>query len=194
MRALGNTGAHRGATRLQCFGMVLAGMALASPLKVGVVDGPSMEPAFQHRQVYLMDRTHYLYQPVRRGDVVVFRKDGEAYIKRVVAVPGDMIYLLRSMGTSPEDFREDLVVSRFQLPVLKRAIHKRPWADAHKLIRRRIPEGYYYVLGDNRGVSIDSRKFGLVSQDEIVGHVLFQSDRRVPGEAIAGRLTPQPRS
>lgn len=190
MRILKSLTFRRGATRLQCFGMVLAGICLASPFKVGVVKGTSMQPTLDHGQVYLIDRTHYLHRPVERGDVLVFRKDKVAYVKRVVAVPGDMIYLLRLAG-EPGD---DLVVSEFQLSRLKRAVNRPPWSKSHKLIQRRIPEGYYFVLGDHRNVSIDSRQFGLVKQDEILGHVLFMPEKQIPGDTIAGRFIPQPRS
>lgn len=190
MRLLKNFTVRRGATRLQCFALIAGGVCLAAPFKVGVVNGTSMEPTLAHGQVYLMDRTRHLRQEVKRGEVVVFRKDGVAYVKRVVAVPGDMIYLLRTPGGEGDD----LVVTTFQLPKLKRAIERLSWARAHRLIRRQIPAGYYYVLGDHRGVSIDSRQFGLVRKDEILGHVLFVPEDYSPGEALAGRFVPQPRS
>lgn len=187
-------GTRRGATRLHCFGFVLVGVLLASPLKLGVVDGSSMEPTLQHGQVYFMDRTHYLHNPVRRGDVVVFRKDNENYVKRVAAGPGDTIYLLRMREPRTEDVKEDMLVAAFQLPKLQAAMQRPPWSTSYKLIKRTVPEGFYFMLGDHRGVSTDSRQFGLISREEIFAHVLFMGNGPAPGEAIAGHFTLRPRS
>lgn len=190
MQDLSPSSTRWGASRLQYFGLVLAGVCLATPFKVGVVNGTSMAPTLDHGQVYLMDRMHHLHQPVKRGEVMVFRKDGVAYVKRVVAIPGDTIYLLRSVSESGED----QVVNTFQLPRLQRAMNRYSWASIHKLIRRTIPEGHYYVMGDNRNMSVDSRQFGLVRQGEIVGRVLFAPEQKITGETIAGRFVAQPRS
>ncbi len=187
-------GTRRGATRLHCFGFVLAGALLASPLKLGVVDGTSMEPTLRHGQVYLMDRTHYLHQPVQRGDVVVFRKNNVNYVKRVVAGPGDTIYLLRTRDPGLGECKDDMLVAAFQLPKLQRAMQRKPWSTSYKLIRRTVPKDHYFMLGDHRAVSTDSRQFGLVSREEIFAHVLFTNEGPPPGDALAGHFTLQPRS
>lgn len=112
-------------------------------LILATVDGPSMEPTFRSGERVLIRRTS---RP-RRGHVVLmrlparpgYRPDSQLLLKRVVAVPGDHV---------PDG-----------------------WAspDVHGIGDAEVPHGHYVVLGDNRPVSTDSRYFGLVPRDRVVG-------------------------
>jgi signal peptidase I len=140
---------------------LLAASALAARrlLIVITVDGPSMEPTLRSGEQVLIRRTHRL----RRGQVVIMRlpaksgrpPDPQLLLKRVVAVSGDHL---------PDG-----------------------WAspDLHGIGGSRVPPGCYVVLGDNQPVSTDSRYFGLVPRDLVVGVML----RRMIG---TGGLSPAP--
>lgn len=134
-------------------------------LRVGVVDGHSMEPTMKHAAVYLIDGSHYANRPVRRGDVVVAERNGRTYLKRVAAIGGDSIYFLRHRA-----HQERQIVPEFQLPAARRMTGRDPrkWFE---LTEVRVPPGHCYLLGDNVTNSIDSRDFGPVPLEEIRGKV-----------------------
>ncbi len=135
---------------------------------------------------------HYLLSRANpeRGDVVVLSspEDGTVLLKRVVAIPGDEIYVdsrgrLHLNGATVETYEEDewtyelLGRTPYTVRLTTRPIE--PYGP------KNIPENYYLLLGDNRGESQDGRNFGLVHRDAIIGR----------GIAIywrSGRLTWQP--
>src|SRR5713226_7515684 len=80
------------------FWVTLLGVATlraASPLTVTVVRGHSMEPTLRPGAVSVLDRSYYRFHPLSRGEIVVLRLGGETLIKRVYALPGDRVTLLR---------------------------------------------------------------------------------------------------
>ena len=117
-----------------------------------IVHGRSMDPTFGEGQFLIVSRAHYWFEQPERGDVVVFHapsKLDEDYIKRVIGVPGDHI-----------EFRD-------QQLYLNGALLDEPYlAEACDLFNRRdevwaeVPPGSYFVLGDNRNSSVDSRSDG----------------------------------
>jgi signal peptidase I len=101
---------------------------------------------------------------VRRGDIVVCTVEGETLVKRVVACPSDTIAM-----------RSGVVV------VNGAAVHEhiapeRQCRDSFPAYRLRSQE--YFLLGDNRRISIDSREFGPVDLDQLAGIVLFRATKR----------------
>jgi len=137
-----------------------------------------MLPTLHHRQVVLMER--HVSGPLYRGDVVVFEMDGEMMIKRVYAVAGDSLELIVAPnGASMLLATSDLASRRF------REYATRSW-DV-RLARVRVPEGHVYVLGDNYRESGDSREFGAIPEDQIMGRVLpaRQAVRRLPANLLA---------
>lgn len=164
-----------------CVGVVLCG--LFSPVKLGIVSGHSMSPTMRSGQPYLLDRASYLVRPVRRGDVLVFDHAGDTYVKRVAATAGDTVYLVRD-GSS-----EDVLVMDWQLPILRRAMNRYPGPVGVKLVRRVVPPGYIYVLGDNMDNSVDSREFGPVPTTAVRGRVLGVSGAPAMLAHLAGNFT-----
>jgi len=109
-----------------------------------VVDGKSMEPTFQNHERLLASKAYWLVGPIKKRDVVVIRgEDGSNIIKRVYGLEGDKI----DFFNIPEDW--ELSQGEYV-----------------------VPKGMIYVLGDNREVSEDSRKFGAVSIGEVLGKVI----------------------
>jgi signal peptidase I len=98
--------------------------------------------------------------------VVVFRKDGLNYIKRVIAVGGDTVYVT----TIPSTGREELVMD-WEVEKLRR-INRFVRYSAVKLVARRVPQDCCYVVGDHLANSVDSRELGPIGNDAIIGRMV----------------------
>lgn len=109
-----------------------------------VVSGNSMEPTFLSGQRLLASQAYWLVGPIRQKDVVVVKMEGTYIIKRVYKMAGEEV----DYANVPEDFRLGV--------------------DGKYV----VPEGHVFVLGDNREVSEDSRKFGAIPVDRIIGKVV----------------------
>lgn len=129
-----------------------------------VVEGSSMDPNMRDRDRLLVEKVSYRLHEPRRGDVVVFRTDDqEVLIKRVIAVPGDTV-LIKDHGVYvngmrlEEEYINGRMIAYTQIGPLT------------------VPDEHYFVLGDNRNVSRDSRDptLGFVEADAIVGRALFR--------------------
>lgn len=158
----------------------LALAAVASPFKLGVVTGYSMSPSLANRSLYMMDRTYFRSQPVKRDEIVVFRQDGGSYIKRVVGVPGDTIYTIRHK----DSYQEEMVMD-WQLERIRRAVSRPPWNRGMELIETQLGPDQYYVVGDNLAESVDSRTFGPISISSIQGRMLFAPPARPEMQHLA---------
>ncbi len=126
------------------------------------VEGDSMEPTLSDGERMLVTRG---YGAPRRGDVVVFHaryKSGQEddLIKRVVAVPGDRVSVSGGIATVNG------------LPELNYDYYPDP-GDRVVLDETVVPAGQLFVLGDNRPVSLDSRRIGLVPVGGVMGEVRF---------------------
>ncbi len=121
------------------------------------VEGPSMQPGLTTDQYVLVNKTAYLFRAPERGDVVVFhapRDPGKDYIKRVIGLPGD--------GIQTDDAK--VWVNGVELNESYIAEKYNPSGISWK-----VPANSYFVLGDNRLVSDDSRDWCYVPKDYMVG-------------------------
>jgi signal peptidase I len=124
------------------------------------VDGMSMVPTLQDRQFVLVDKLSYSFGAPQRGDVIVFEypKDHtQNYIKRIIGLPGDNVYV------SPEG---RVSVNGIVLTEPYISGYANPYPDHQPWV---VAPDTYFVLGDNRGASSDSREWGLVNRSEIIG-------------------------
>lgn len=153
----------------------LGGVWRWSPFRLGVVCGHSMHPTLRHGSLFLIERGYYQSHPIRRGDVIVFRTDKSVCIKRVYAIGGDLICVL----VAPET--PTVLIDPQRYPALVDTLSRWPHAAGIPRIFR-VPPHAVFVLGDNIGVSRDSRHFGLVTESQVIG--------RVPG---VGHGPPAPR-
>jgi signal peptidase I len=122
------------------------------------VSGFSMAPRISPNEYVLVNRFAYRLEPPQRGDIVAFRQsDARVFIKRVVGIAGDRIRIERGA----------VFVNGFALnePYV-RYPDNRSFSDAI------VPPGYVYVLGDNRADSEDSRFFGAVSDNRLIGRAI----------------------
>jgi signal peptidase I len=133
-----------------------------------VVSGSSMVPTFQDKNYLIIDELSYDFHTPARGDVIVFHPPGQPagiyYIKRVIGLPGETIKMANGVVTiinkeNPNGF------------VLSEPYISAPTAGAETQV---IPADNYFVMGDNRPYSSDSRVWGLLPRKNIVGHVLFR--------------------
>lgn len=129
-----------------------------------LVQGESMLPTFHDGERLLVDKLSYRFREPRHGEVIVFRYPADRqkrFIKRIVGLPGDEI-LIRDFTVYVNG--QPLEEASYTLgPTL------RPFGPVV------VPEGTYFVLGDNRNRSEDSRNplVGFVPRDHIVGRALF---------------------
>ena len=140
--------------------MLLIAIAAAFFLRTPQVDGLSMEPRVHAGEFVLINTLAYRFVPIRRGDVVAFRHDApnpETYIKRIVGLPGERVAV--HDGTVTVDGRP------LREPYVR-------FADRRSATPVIVPRDAYYVLGDNRAESDDSRNWGVVRRDEIAGKAL----------------------
>jgi signal peptidase I len=133
---------------------------VVQPVKV---EGTSMQPRLVDQERIFVNRFIYRFKEIRRGDVVVFwypKDRSKSFIKRVLGVPGDSV-----------EIREGSVYvnnAKIEEPYLKPEFR-----DYRSFQKARVPPGEYFVLGDHRNSSNDSRSWGFVSQSLIYGKAVF---------------------
>jgi signal peptidase I len=157
------------------YALVAVGLALfirffiATPY---IVSGASMEQTFQNHDYLIIDRISYDMSEPRRGDVVVFglpQEPSRDLIKRVIGLPGETVVL---SGESPSvSIVNDENPDGFVLD--------EPYLSQENLggatdMRVTLGPDQYFVLGDNRKVSADSRLWGTLPKKDIVGRVLLR--------------------
>ena len=161
-------------TRLLFLGAIpIAALPLGHNVRPVVVMGNSMSPTYHNGQVVWMRRFH-AGMPLHAGDIVVFRHDGGIAIKRVMAMPGTLLPRFRFRGGTYL-FEDEVPPSLYACIEKMRARGIVVRDDVH------VPEGCVYMLGDNRNASFDSRDFGPVALDEVMGVI--------PGAATRPRGT-----
>ena len=129
------------------------------------VDGMSMEPTLHNSEYILVNKAAYVFHAPHRGDVIVFEYPLDTsvdYVKRIIAIPGDIISVVGEKVTV------DGVTLRE--PYINSSDPFNPFAPIYN---RTIPPNSYFVMGDNRGNSSDSRQWGLVPRQNIIGQATF---------------------
>lgn len=133
---------------------------LYQPVKV---EGTSMLPSLQDQERIFINKFVYHFESIARGDVVVFRyprDPSKSYIKRVVGMPGDHIRIERGRV-----FLNGRRLAENYVP--------RDFVDSRSYPEIVVPDHSYYVLGDHRSMSNDSREFGPVDETYIYGKAVF---------------------
>ena len=137
------------------FTLVLFGLVFG----VGLVSGSSMNPLFQNKDIVLYTRAGNF----SRYDVVILQADGtliHKYVKRVIGVPGDVVNIDENGISINGEFLEESYTA---------GLTQANGAGQYPMT---LEEGEYFVLGDNRESSRDSRNFGAIKDNQIEGKVI----------------------
>jgi signal peptidase I len=135
---------------------------LYQPVKV---EGTSMTPALVNDERIFINKFVYRFgfSDIVRGDTIVFwapEDSTKSYIKRVIGVPGDVVEIV--------DGTVILNGQRLEEPYIRD-----DYRDRMSMSRRVVEDGHYFVLGDHRNSSNDSRSWGTVPRDAIYGKAVF---------------------
>lgn len=132
-----------------------------------LVDGRSMEPNYHDKEFLMVDRITYRFAPPQRGEVIIFRSPknpSEDYIKRIIGLPGETIRIV-----SGQVFINDIF---FQEDYLESGTLTLTSSNGDKWQKTLGPDEYF-VMGDNRTNSSDSREWGDVPKKDIIGRAWF---------------------
>ena len=147
-----------------------------------VVSGASMEPTFNDGQYLIVDEISYRLEEPKRGEVIIFhppQKPSEYYIKRIIGLPGEVV---RIQSGSLSVTKVDGSTVTLDETYVKRLGNGMD-------MQKKLAAGEYFVMGDNRPQSSDSRSWGILPEKNIVGRAMLRllpvSDFAVfPGETL----------
>jgi signal peptidase I len=129
-----------------------------------LVNGASMEPNFHNNDYLIVDEISYRFKEPQRGEVVVFKYPGDEryfYIKRIIGLSGEEVEIKDGkVIIFNKEFPEGFILDESYLP-------NNLITSGNKKVK--VEDGKYFVMGDNRNFSFDSRSWGLLDRKEIVG-------------------------
>lgn len=129
------------------------------------VIGPSMKPNLNDGDILLLNKFNYRLFSVKRNDVIAFNHDETKYlVKRVIGLPGETIAYENNIlyidgKPYQENIGKDIITNDFDFEILGYDV---------------VPDNMYFVLGDNRSDSMDSRDFGFVKKEDIIGKAFIR--------------------
>ena len=149
------------------FAVVLALIVQMFVIRPFIVSGSSMDPTFKNGDYLIVDEISYRIHPPSRGDVVVFKAPPEPtkyYIKRIIGLPGDTVHIEKGQvtitnSTDPKGFTLD-----------QKFIEHTDTTNGTYI----VPNGDYFVMGDNRSGSYDSRMWGFLPVANMRGRALLR--------------------
>lgn len=156
--------------------IVVISLAIIVPIRYFLIQpfyvkGSSMESSFKDHEYLIIDEISYRFHPIERGDVVVFRyplNPQEYFIKRVIGLPGEKVQLEGG----------HVIIYNKQYPggLTLKENYLDPGTPTYATSDNKISLGpdEYFLMGDNRTASMDSRTFGPVNRSFITGRVMFR--------------------
>ena len=140
------------------------------------VRGQSMEPNFHNGDYLIIDEISYRFGEPQRGEVVVFKcpdNPSQRYIKRIVGLPGERIEIEAGQVLIYQNGTNQVLDESGYLPEFLQTLGN---------IEISLDQDEYFVLGDNRSLSSDSRRWGSLPEENIIGRVIL---RAWPIDALA---------
>ncbi len=136
--------------------MPIVSIIFACGYNINIVHGDSMYPTLHNQDVVITEKNFTL----TRNDIIVLDKEnGQHIIKRVIALPGETVQIIDGRVYIDGVLHNDVV----DISIEDAGLFAEP---------QLVPDNHYFVLGDNRNHSIDSRALGSISIDEILGRVI----------------------
>ena len=154
--------------------IVIIALLIVVPIRYFVfqpffVRGQSMEPNFHHGDYLIVDELSYQFRVPERGEVIVFKypqNPSQRYIKRIVGLPGETIKIQEGkVFISQDSVHQPLD----ELDYLSQFVSTP--GDS----QMRLDKNEYFVLGDNRSLSADSRRWGALPEENIIGRVFLRA-------------------
>ncbi|KKT30779.1 MAG: Signal peptidase I [Parcubacteria group bacterium GW2011_GWA1_44_13] len=157
----------------ETFRFLLIALVIVVPIRIFIaqpfiVSGASMDPTFKDKQYLIVDELSYHLGDPSRGDVAIFKypKNPKQYfIKRVIGLPGETVLVNGQGQVFIKDADGKIVLT------MKEPYVKLPKDDS---VERTLKLGEYFMMGDNRSGSFDSRAWGPVNRDLIVGKAFLR--------------------
>lgn len=151
----------------ETLGYIVTAVVIVVPIRLWIaqpfiVNGASMDSTFRDGEYLIVDELSYRFESPSRGDVVVFKyplNPKKYFIKRVIGLPGETVRVKNDVVTiinadNPSGF-----------VIFEPYVHSRTVGDVITV----LGEGEYFVMGDNRIVSLDSRSWGALPKESILG-------------------------
>lgn len=128
---------------------------IVTPIKV---NGESMYPTLEEGDIMILNKTAYYFNKPKRFDIVVVDMPDEYLIKRVIGLPGEQI-----------EYKDNILYVDGKKVKENFKHGKTDDFNIKELGSDTVPSGYYLVLGDNRGNSLDSRELGFMKEEQLLG-------------------------
>jgi len=130
-----------------------------------IVSGSSMEPTFESSEYLIVDQLSYRFGEPKRGEVIIFRfpeSPSKFFIKRIIGLPNEKVNINNGRVVITNNEGEIMLEEPYINP---------PFTDT---LQKELGENEYFVMGDNRRASLDSRIFGPVDEDLIIGRAMMR--------------------
>ncbi|MBZ4027150.1 signal peptidase I [Lactobacillus johnsonii] len=134
------------------------------------ISGPSMQPAFENNDRVIAVR----HSKLSRGDIVILKapdEPGALYIKRIIGVPGDSIKSKNDVMYINGKAIKEPYLTEYKKKLSKGQLYTNNFSLEQLYHVKRVPKNCYFVMGDHRNVSKDSRMIGFIKRQDIIGEV-----------------------
>ena len=125
-----------------------------------LVKGDSMNPKYKNNDFMFLNKIIYSFKPIRRGEVIVLKYKNNDLIKRIIGLPNDKIKVENGkLYINNKEYLENYINS---------------YTASYDFDEITLKDNEYFVMGDNRYNSYDSRNFGTITKNNIIGRVEFK--------------------